>query len=338
MLRLPKLLPLQRVNAIETSGLSKEYTVGWRNQTRVLVLDNLDLAVSQGQIYGFLGPNGAGKSTTIKLLLGLITPTSGSGMLLGLPIHDKYARERVGFLPEDPSFCSYLKAAEFLDLCGKVLHMDRATRKQRIAETLEMVGLTAKAKTRIAEFSRGMLQRIGLAQALLNRPDLVVLDEPLNGLDPYGRKELKNILVGQKTVGKTVFFSSHILSDVQEMCDQVGILNRGSLIAHGRLKELLPARNTTLVVEDLSLDTVNRLEPLASSISREHHHWSIRLTQPGLKDEASAILRQTGVSSIEVHTTVETLEDFFFRRIEEDNLQRGANATAAPVSATQNST
>lgn len=325
----PPLLLSAALNAIETSGLSKEYTIGWRNQTRLLALDSLDLCVSQGQIFGFLGPNGAGKSTTIKLLLGLITPTSGSGTLLGQPIHDKSARERVGFLPEDPSFCSYLKAGEFLDLCGKVLHMDRSTRKKRIAETLEMVGLTAKAKTRIAEFSRGMLQRIGLAQALLNQPDLVVLDEPLNGLDPYGRKELKNILVEQKAVGKTVFFSSHILSDVQEMCDEVGILNRGRLVAHGRLQELLPAKNVILEVENLGLDTVTRLEPLASSISREEHRWKIRLHRPDRKDEAGAILRQAGIQSIEVHTTAETLDDFFFRRLEEDNRQRNAATASA---------
>jgi len=311
------------MNVIETVGLTKEYTVGWRSQDRLLALDDLHFKVSQGQIFGFLGPNGAGKSTTIKLLLGLIAPTRGSGFLMGAPIHDEKARERVGFLPEDPSFCSYLRADEFLDLCGKVLHMDRATRKRRIPETLEMVGLTSKARVKIAEFSRGMMQRIGLAQALMNQPDLVVLDEPLNGLDPYGRKELKTILHQQKACGKTVFFSSHILSDVQEMCDEVGILNRGKLIASGRLQEILNAKNVTLRVADLQMETIVRLEPLAASIAREHHQWRIQLADPSRKDEACGILRQSGQQTIEVHSTTESLEDFFFRRIEEDDLARG---------------
>jgi len=148
------------MNAIETLALTKEYATGWRGKLRLLALDELTLQVAQGRIFGFLGPNGAGKSTTIKLLLGLITPTKGTGYILGTPIHDKKAREHVGFLPEEPSFCSYLCADEFLDLCRKVLHMDRATRKKRIAETLEMVRLSEKARIRISEFSRGMLQRL----------------------------------------------------------------------------------------------------------------------------------------------------------------------------------
>ncbi len=311
------------MNALETNGLSKEYTGNWGKRTKVSALNGLTIQVEHGQIYGFLGPNGAGKSTTIKLLLGLIAPTAGTGSLFGISIHDKRARERVGFLPEDPSFCAYLRADEFLDLCGKVLHMDREQRKKRIAETLQMVGLPDKATTRISQFSRGMLQRIGLAQALMNKPDLVVLDEPLNGLDPYGRKELKALLQVQKSQGKTVFFSSHILSDVQEMCDQVGILNRGQLVECGKLKEMLPVRNVRLKVSTMDMDTVNRLEPLVASMTREHHHWIIQLEGASRTDEVCAILRGHAQQSIEITRTTETLEEFFFRRIEENNLERG---------------
>ncbi len=322
------------MNAIETDGLSKEYTMGWRNKSRLLALEELTVQVNQGIIFGFLGPNGAGKSTTIKLLLGLVTPTKGSAFLSGVPVYDKRARERVGFLPEDPAFCTYLRATEFLDLCGKVLHMDRPTRKRRITETLEMVGLASKADTKISEFSRGMLQRIGLAQALLNQPDLVVLDEPLNGLDPYGRKELKAILLSQKAQGKTVFFSSHILSDVEEMCDEVGILNRGQLVTRGRLKELLPAKTVTLQVQDMKMETMTRLETLAVSITREHHHWAVQLSDPSRKEEASAILRQESNQPIAVQTRAESLEEFFFRRIEENNHTRGLSNHSADGSTT----
>jgi ABC-2 type transport system ATP-binding protein len=311
------------MNAIETQTLSKEYITGWRNRFRLLALDSLSLHVKEGSIYGFLGPNGAGKSTTIKLLLGLIAPTQGTGSLLGVSIHDKKSRERVGFLPEEPSFCAYLTADEFLELCSKVLHMDRALRRKRIAETLELVGLTGKEKTRISEFSRGMLQRIGLAQALLNMPDLVLLDEPLNGLDPYGRKELKDLLWNLKERGKTVFFSSHILSDVQEMCDEVGILNRGRFIAGGALKELLPHKAIGLKVEKMEMEMLNRLEPLSTSITRSNNCWTIQLKDPNQATEACNLLSQNKKQTVEVTSCIEPLEEFFFRKIEEDNKARG---------------
>lgn len=321
------------MNAIETQKLSKEYALGWRKHSRLLALDKLSLNVEEGHIFGFLGPNGAGKSTTIKLLLGLITPTGGSGSLFGIPVHEKEARKQVGFLPEDPSFCSYLTAEEFLQLCGKVLHMDKAERKLRIVEMLKTVGLETKARTKISEFSRGMLQRIGLAQALMNMPKLVVLDEPLNGLDPYGRKELKAILLDQKAQGKTVFFSSHILSDVQEMCDQVGILNRGQLIAMGDLKKLLPPKTVRLELKELEMSTMAKLEPMSASISREHNAWVVELTKPSDKEKAMQILGEQSKQTVEVTTTAESLEEYFFRRISEDNTSRGFTNTPEPLRA-----
>ncbi|MDD2709036.1 MAG: ABC transporter ATP-binding protein [Verrucomicrobiae bacterium] len=311
------------MNAVETQDLTKEYVTGWRKPVRLMALEGLGLEVKPGLIFGFLGPNGAGKSTTIKMLLGLITPTRGEGFLMGKPIYDKTARERVGFLPEDPSFCAYLSSSEFLDLCGKVFHMDKATRRKRTAEMLALVGLTGKEKTRISEFSRGMLQRIGLAQALMNNPDLVVLDEPLNGLDPYGRKELKNILHRLKREGKTVFFSSHILSDVQEMCDEVGILNRGRMIACGPVKDLVQAQSVKLQVATLSMDVMQKIEPLAKAITREHNRWSIELEDTSKQAQVTDLLREGGAATVEVARGMETLEEFFFRQIARNSRERG---------------
>jgi ABC-2 type transport system ATP-binding protein len=317
------------MNAIETHSLSKEYVSGWIRQTRLLALDGLDLKVAPGRIFGFLGPNGAGKSTTIKLLLGFISPSRGSGSMFGLPIHDKRARERVGFLPEDPSFCSYLRADEFLELCSRILHMSRPDSRRRIPETLALVGLAERERTRLSEFSKGMLQRIGLAQALLNNPDMLVLDEPLNGLDPHGRKDLKDILAKQKREGKTVFFSSHILSDVQEMCDEVGILNRGQLIASGTLAELLPSRRVCLRVEHLASDTLARIAPMTTAIRREEHGWSVELTSPDQKETVLAILGAEANSRTQVSVVSESLDDFFFRHIAENNSARGLTPAAA---------
>ncbi len=317
------------MNAIETRALSKEYVSGWRRQTRLLALDGLDLTVAPGRIFGFLGPNGAGKSTTIKLLLGLTSPSRGSGSMLGMPIHDKRAREHVGFLPEDPSFCSYLRADEFLELCSRILHMSRQDSRRRIPETLALVGLTGRERTRLSEFSKGMLQRIGLAQALLNDPDMLVLDEPLNGLDPHGRKDLKDILAKQKREGKTVFFSSHILSDVQEMCDEVGILNRGQLIASGALAELLPSRRVCLRVEHLAPDVLAHIAPMTTAIRREEHGWSVELTSPEQKETVLAILGAEANSRTQVSVVSESLDDFFFRNIAENNAARGLAPAAA---------
>lgn len=311
------------MKALETQELTKVYTTGWIKRKQLLALDRLTFEVESGEIFGFLGPNGAGKSTTIKLLLGLVIPTSGSGSIFGCPIHNKKARERVGFLPEDPSFCPYMCAEEFLDLCGKVLHMERAERKKRITEVLELVGLSSKARDRISEFSRGMVQRIGLAQALLNMPDLVVLDEPLNGLDPYGRKELKAILFDQKAKGKAVFFSSHILSDVQEICDRIAILNQGSLIACGSLKDLLPVKTIKFCVPVLNMTTMPLLEKIMCSILHEHEHWVIELPDPSKKDEVYAILEKDGIQSIEMTETPVSLENYFFEKIAQNNAERG---------------
>jgi ABC-2 type transport system ATP-binding protein len=228
-----------QANVIEIRELTKTYGGGWFSRKVSPSLDSLTLNVPPQKIFGFLGPNGAGKSTTIKILLGLVHPTSGSATILGEPIANHEVRGRIGYLPENPSFPTHLKAAPFLKLMGKVHKLPPAGLDDRVAACLKLVGLTDRASSVIKEFSRGMLQRLGIAQALVNQPELVILDEPLNGLDPYGRRDLKRIFLDLKTSGCTVFFSSHILSDAEDLCDHVSIMNRGQLIADGDTRELL---------------------------------------------------------------------------------------------------
>jgi ABC-2 type transport system ATP-binding protein len=232
-------------NVIEMQELSKSYGGGWFARAKALSLDHLTLAVPAGKIFGFLGPNGAGKSTTIKILLGLVHPTSGSASILGEPVSNDQVRSRIGYLPENPSFPTHLKAADFLKLMAKVHKVPGDQVEKRVASALKLVGLGDRARSVVKEFSRGMLQRLGIAQALINQPELVILDEPLNGLDPYGRRDLKRIFWDLKGSGCTVFFSSHILSDAEDLCDHVSILNRGRLIADGGTRQLLNERPGT---------------------------------------------------------------------------------------------
>jgi ABC-2 type transport system ATP-binding protein len=227
------------MDVIETIELSKTYRGGWFRKAKSPSLEKLTLRVPAGKIFGFLGPNGAGKSTTIKILLGLVHASSGSAKILGEPTSNDQVRSRIGYLPENPSFPSHLKASEFLRMMAKVQKVAGGEIAARVDQCLSLVGLADRASSGIKEFSRGMLQRLGIAQALVNKPELVILDEPLNGLDPYGRRDLKRIFLDLKGRGCTVFFSSHILSDAQDLCDHVSILNRGKLISDGDTKELL---------------------------------------------------------------------------------------------------
>ncbi len=226
-------------NVIETTDLTKVYGGGWFRKKPAASLDRLNLHVPAGKIFGFLGPNGAGKSTTIKILLGLVFPTGGHATILGEPVNNEAVRARVGYLPENPSFPTHLRAGEFLRQMAKVHKVPGGQIDGRVSHCLNLVGLADRADSAIKEFSRGMLQRIGIAQALVNKPDLVILDEPLNGLDPYGRRDLKRIFLDLKSSGCTVFFSSHILSDAEDLCDHIAIVNRGHRIADGATRDLL---------------------------------------------------------------------------------------------------
>lgn len=245
------------MDVIEIQGLTKVYRSGLLfRRTQLTALDQLTMQVPQGEIFGFLGPNGAGKSTSIKILLGLVHATSGSAKILGQPIDDHEVRARLGYLPENPAFPSHLRAAEFLRQVAKMCRVPAKEIEQRVTDNLALVGLADRSRSSIREFSRGMLQRLGIAQALINKPELVILDEPLNGLDPYGRRELKKIFQDLRAGGCTVFFSSHILSDAEDLCDRIAILNKGQLIACGPTRELM-AEQPGMNLEELFFHKVD---------------------------------------------------------------------------------
>ena len=226
------------MNAIDIQGLEKTYSVGfWRKQPKH-ALKPLHLSVEHGEVFGFLGPNGAGKTTTLKLLMGLMYPTSGSARILGMEINDPRMKAQIGFLPEQPYFYDYLTARELLTYYGKLSGVATRELPQRIAAALDRVGLTSAATTQLRKFSKGMLQRAGIAQAILHDPKVVFLDEPMSGLDPMGRREVRDLMVQLKQEGKTIFFSTHILSDAEALCDRVAVLHEGELRGIGTVAEL----------------------------------------------------------------------------------------------------
>src|SRR5919199_1873887 len=224
---------------IEITNLTKDYEVGFWRKRKVRALDNLSLSVDRGQIFGFLGANGAGKTTTLKLLMRLMFPTGGSVRILGHDIQDVSMHQRIGYLPENPYFYDYLTAREFLDYCAQIFGYTSASRKRRAADLLARVRLDEKRwDTQLRKFSKGMLQRVGLAQSLINDPEIVFLDEPMSGLDPVGRREVRDLIASLRDEGKTVFMCSHILSDIEVLCDRVAILKHGRLAQVGFLDEL----------------------------------------------------------------------------------------------------
>jgi ABC-2 type transport system ATP-binding protein len=222
-----------------------------------VTLDRLTLNVRRGETFGLLGPNGAGKTTSQKLFLGLLKPTSGVVRLFGQDPTAPEMRARVGFLPENPYFYTYLTGREFLGFCADLFGLHGAAREKRIAELLELVSMTHAADTQLRKYSKGMLQRVGIAQALINDPELVFLDEPTSGLDPLGHRQIGEIIRELKRQGKTLFFNSHIMSDVQEICDRVGILHKGKLVALGTVEELVATGKT---LEDVFVETIQRAE------------------------------------------------------------------------------
>ena len=235
-------------NVIETWGLRKVYG---RNKVAV---DGLTLSVRSGVVFGFLGPNGAGKSTVVKMLVGLVFPTAGVARLLGRPLGDIAAKRRIGFLPEHFRFHEWLRADEFLDFHADLCGLSSEEKRRRIPEVLELAGLSSRADDKLRTFSKGMLQRIGIAQALLNDPDLVFLDEPTSALDPLGRREVRDLLGSLKAQGKSVFLNSHLLSEVELVCDQVAIIDRGRVVRQGNLAELLAQPDEVEVRVDRASD------------------------------------------------------------------------------------
>jgi ABC-2 type transport system ATP-binding protein len=255
--------------AVTISGLTKVFPAPFHRQPIVAVRD-LDLRIQAGEVYGLLGPNGSGKSTTLKILLGLVSPTRGHTEIFGRDSRTVESREAVGFLPENPYFYKYLTGEETLRFFGRLCGLSGARLKKRISELLELLGLTNARDRRLGTYSKGMLQRVGLAQALINEPKLVLLDEPTAGVDPAGASEIRNLIVDLKRNGITILLSSHLLAQVQEICDRVAILANGVLVREGQLEELIAIENQTeFVVADASSHLVKEIESL---IGRSNAH------------------------------------------------------------------
>jgi len=306
---------------IQTEELTKDYS-SWLRKTPRPALDRLTISIPKNCIFGFLGPNGAGKTTTIKILMGLIRPTGGKATVLGKPYDDVESKNRIGFLPDSPAFTPTLSATEFLDVCARLLKIPGERRKKRIEEVLEIVRMTQHAKSKIGTFSRGMLQRIGIAQAILNDPELLILDEPLLGLDPYGRQEFKEIILGQKRdFHASVFFSSHILSDVEEICDCISILNKGRLLCSGPLQALLSGGGNGVTVDVRSEDALRELVVFAKQTNRvADGEWELLFEQkdPAVEVKINELVGRFG-DRVQIRNANEELESFFFKKIEQDN-------------------
>jgi len=312
---------------LKTEGLTKEYRTGfWL--ARVRVLHDLDLEVNDGEVFGYLGPNGAGKTTTLKILMGLIQPTAGKAWILGRDVSDVSVKAQVGFLPENPSFYDYLTGREFLHFYGELFGIPYRERVKRVEELLDKVGLARAAELQLRKYSKGMLQRVGLAQALINDPKLVVLDEPMSGLDPVGRKEVRDLILELKTRGKTVFFSTHIVPDVEMICDRVGIIAGGQLVRVGPLGELLGSEVECVEIIVSGLDEATSVEvtewSVRSPVERGDKVFFAVKTE---KDAAQVmeVLIARGASIHAVHPQRRTLEDLFLQEVASPDHSRRAS-------------
>ena len=304
------------MHAIEIHGLSKDYAVGfWKKQLRP-ALRSLDLTVNSGETFGFLGPNGAGKTTTLKLLMGIIFPTSGSATILGKDCLDPEVKRKIGFLPEQPYFYDYLSAPELLDYYARLSGVPAISRKQRIDELLGRVGLSDVGAKQLRKFSKGMLQRVGIAQAIIHDPEVVFLDEPMSGLDPVGRHEVRELIQHLKDQGKTIFFSTHILSDAEALCDRVGVIHKGGLRGVGVVNDFRSSvadKTEVIWLGAGALATVNDL------VSDTHITGdTLRATvQSANLDRLLEKLRQQRARLISVTPINRTLEDYFLAQTRE---------------------
>ncbi len=302
-------------SAIEVQGLTKTYRTGVRRHVRTAV-SALHLDVPGGRIVGLLGPNGAGKTTTLKSIMGFVRPDAGTIRIFGEDARAAGVHRRLGFLPEQPYFYSYLRGEQTLGFYGRLCGMDAASRKTRSAELLDLVGLTESAQMRLSKYSRGMLQRLGIAQALINDPELVILDEPASGLDPIGQKEMRNVILRLKDQGKTVLLSSHQLSEVEAVCDSVSIVDRGRVRREGTLDELLNVSNANSITAVGKADGLDdELKGIAEEVIRTGDTYRIAVPAPRTY-EALGILEREGLALLEVVPKRLSLEEYFIRLVE----------------------
>jgi ABC-2 type transport system ATP-binding protein len=303
--------------AVEIDELTKDYEVGFLRKRKVRALDSLSLTVGRGEIFGFLGANGAGKTTTLKLLMRLMYPTSGGARILGRDIGDTAMHSEIGYLPEHPYFYDYLTARELLEYCAELFGYAAAERRRRAADLLARVRLEEKSwDKQLRKFSKGMLQRVGLAQALVNDPTVVFLDEPMSGLDPVGRREVRDLIASLRTTGTTVFLCSHILSDVEALCDRAAVLRKGRLAHIGRLEELRGAGGARPMEVVVSVEDSARLEAALAPLDSAH----LTATPGGARvevpteaevDEVLRAVRATGARLVAVQPVGNPLEELF---------------------------
>ena len=314
--------------AIRTLDLSKDYSVGFWRPRPYRALDRLSIDVARGDIFGFLGPNGAGKTTTLKLLMQLVFPTSGQAEILGRPVGDISVKQRIGYLPENPYFYDHLTAEELLDYYGRLFRLPDL--RKRVSATLDRVGIGSERRLELRKFSKGMLQRVGLAQALLNEPDVLFLDEPMSGLDPLGRRDVRALILELRDQGRTIFFSSHILSDAESLCSRVAIVAKGRLAAAGTLTELhqFTVLGWELVVSDVPGAMLESLTGRVRKVTRiAGDRYAIEMAADARPDQMLAEITAAGGVLISLNPLRETLEDFFVRRV----AQVGEGARGASV-------
>jgi len=310
------------VSAIETENLSKEYPYGFLHLKKKASLEGLNMRVETGEVFGFIGPNGAGKSTTIKLLIGLIFPDAGSATILGKPISDVEMHRDIGYLPEQPYFYDYLTATEVLNYFARFHDLTATDRKERVQQMLKKVGLETAGKIQLRKYSKGMLQRVGLAQAILHDPRVVILDEPMSGLDPVGRREVRDIILELKRDGKTVMFSTHILSDAEMLCDRVGVIVGGKLRGIGAPGQIVDMKTQGMEIL-FELKTESPAPPLLSKAARTGNRYRMQVPE----DELYATIEQLRAVGARIHAVTQvkaTLEEFFMNLVEADRAQAAA--------------
>jgi ABC-2 type transport system ATP-binding protein len=300
------------MSTIVATGLTKNY-----GKVRALV--GVDLAVKEGEVFGFLGPNGAGKTTFIKIMLGLVFPSAGGIDVFGSRAGDTTVRRKIGYLPENMRLQGFLKGREFLDLSGKLYGLSREVRKERIGRYLELLGLKDAAHRPLREYSKGMLQRIGIAQALIHNPDMLLLDEPTSGLDPIGTKEIRDIILAEKWRGKTIFINSHLLSEVERTCDRVAILDHGKIVKVGKL-DTLSSRRATIMVEviEKSEKLHEGLKRVAEEVRVKDNTYIITPKDDQTMAHIPGIIVEAGARMVSIKEDRESLEDIFLSAIKQE--------------------
>lgn len=299
---------------VEIENLTKDYETGFWKKKKVRALEGLTLSVDGGQIFGFLGGNGAGKTTTIKILMSLLYPSAGSAKILGRDISDFSMHQKIGYCPENPYFYDYLTPRELLSYFGEIFGLDAALTKKKTEDLLTRVGLDEKDWTKqLRKFSKGMLQRVGLAQSLINDPEIVFLDEPMSGLDPIGRREVRELIADLRKNGTTVFMSTHILSDVEALCDEVAILRKGRLAATGSLDELLASHGESQVYEIVlrGVKTAQLGQLRADEIIDTVNGVSVKVAAESDIDQILTAARSAGGQLISVQPVKQSLEELF---------------------------